>query len=119
MGMSRRGVGTRGIGRGLHRLNLTDQRQQMRSIAQNQFQNTQTQREKLRQSAQKRRTAMLTDAENARVKELRQQLMQSREGIRTQMLSTLTPEQKTKLEEMKKMRGANRQRPRPPRQRIV
>jgi Spy/CpxP family protein refolding chaperone len=99
----------RGIARGFHQLNLTDQqRQQMRSIMQSQAQSTQTQRQELRQLAQKRRTGALTDAETARAKELRQQLMQSRQGVHTQMLAVLTPEQKTKLDEMMKNRRANR-----------
>jgi len=115
--MRRRGM--RGVGRGVRELNLTEQqRQQMKSIAQGQFQNTQTQRQELRQLAEKRRTGTLTDAEMAHAKELRQQLRQSRQGVRTQMLALLTPEQKTKLDEIKKTRGANRQRSRPPRQRI-
>src|SRR4051794_36623533 len=57
----RRGMRMRGIARGLHELNLTDQqRQQVRSIAQSQFQSTETQRQELRQLAQKRRTGTLT-----------------------------------------------------------
>ena len=109
MQMRRRGM--RRIGRGVHQLNLTDQQQQqMRSIAQSQAQSTQTQRQELRQLAQKRRTGTLTDAELARAKELRQQVMQSRQGVRTQMLAVLTPEQKAKLDEMIKTRRANRAR---------
>jgi Spy/CpxP family protein refolding chaperone len=104
----------RGIARGFHQLNLTDQqRQQMRSIMQSQAQSTQTQRRELRQLAQKHRTAPLTDAETARAKELRQQLMQSRQGVHTQMLAVLTPEQKAKLDEMVKNRRANRAKPGP------
>lgn len=116
--MRRRG---RRIARGLHQVNLTDQqRQQMRSIAQSQMQSTQAQRQELRQLAQKRRAGTaLTDAEMARVKELRQQLMQSRQGVHSQMLALLTPEQKAKLDEMRKTRGANRGKARPPRQRII
>ena len=104
----------RGVARGLHQLNLSDQQQQqMRSIVQSQGQSTQTQRHELRQLAQKRRTGTLTDAEQARAKELRGQLMQSRQGVRTQMLAVLTPEQKAKLDEMIKTRRANRGKPGP------
>jgi protein CpxP len=118
--MRMRHRGRRGVGRALQQLNLSDQqRQQMRSIAQSQIQSTQTQRQELRQLAQKRRTGTLTDAEMTRAKELRQHVMQSRQGVRAQMLTVLTPEQKAKLEELKKTREANRQRVRPPRQRII
>ena len=94
---------------GLRQLGLTDQqRQQMRSIVQGQFQSAQSQRQELRRLAQKRRTGALTSDEVARAKELRQQLMQSRQGVRTQMLAVLTPDQKAKLEEMRKARMENR-----------
>ena len=112
MKMRRRGM--RGIARGLHQLNLTDQQQQqVRSIVQSQVQSTQAQRQELRQLAQKRRTGTLTDAETTRAIELRQQLRQSRQGVRTQMLAVLTSEQKAKLDEMIKTRRANRARPGP------
>ena len=98
-----------GVARGFRQLNLSDQQQQqMRSIAQSQMQTTPAQRQELRQLAQKRRTGTLTDAEQARAKELRQQTMQSRQGVRTQVLAVLTPEQKAKLDEMIKTRRANR-----------
>lgn len=118
--MEMRRRGRRGVARGFRQLNLTDQqRQQMRSIMQSQAQGTQTQRQELRQLAQKRRTGTLTDAETARAKELRQQLMQSRLGVHTQMLAVLTPEQKAKIDEMVKTRRANRAKRGPGRQRII
>jgi len=118
MKMRRRGM--RGMARGFRQLNLTDQqRQQMRSIAQSQVQSTQAQRQELRQLAQKRKTGPLTDAETARAKELRQQLTQSRQGVHTQMLAVLTPDQKAKVDEMFKTRRANRARRGPGRQRII
>jgi len=107
-GMMRRRA-MRGMVHGLRQLNLTDQqRQQMRSIMQSQFQSTQSQRQELRQLAQKRRTGTLTAEETARATTLRQQLMQSRQGVRMQMLAVLTPDQKAKLEEMRKSRLENR-----------
>jgi Spy/CpxP family protein refolding chaperone len=105
---------------GLRQLNLSDQqRQQMRSIAQAQGQSTQTQRQELRQLMQKRRTGTLTPQDETRAKELRQQLMQSREGVHTQMLTVLTPEQKTQLDQMIKIRRENRGNRRPGKQRII
>ena len=97
-----------GMLRGFRELNLTDQqKQQLRSIRQTQGQGSQAQREEMRQLMQKRRTATLTSQEEARAKELRQQLMQSRQGVRTQLMTVLTAEQKAKLEEMIKTRRAN------------
>src|SRR2546423_15722814 len=95
-----------GMLRGVRQLNLTDQqKQQMRSIRQ--AQSTQAQREEMRQLMEKRRAGTLTAQDETRAKELRQQLMQSRQGVRTQMMNVLTAEQKAKLEEMIKTRRAN------------
>jgi len=106
MMMRRRGMG--GMMRGFRQLNLTDQqRQQMRSIVQAQFQSSQSQRQEMRQLMQKRRAGALTADDTTRATALRQQLMQSRQGVRTQLQNVLTAEQKTKLEEMIKARRAN------------
>ena len=74
---------------------------------QTQGQGSQAQREEMRQLMQKRRAGTLTAQDETRAKELRQQLMQSRQGVRTQMMNVLTAEQKAKLEEMIKTRRAN------------
>jgi Spy/CpxP family protein refolding chaperone len=92
----------------LEQINLTDpQKQQARTIIQNHAQSTKTQREELRGLMQQWRTGTLTAEQQARARELRQQLMESRKGVHTQMLSVLTPEQKAKLEEMRALRKAN------------
>lgn len=94
--------------RALAQINLTDaQKQQVRTIIQAQAQNTQTQREELRQLMQQWRTGTLTPEGQARAKELRQQLMESRKGVHTQMLNVLTADQKAKLQEMREQRRAN------------
>ena len=94
--------------RGFRQLNLTDQqRQQMRSIMQAQGQGAQAQRQEMRQLMEKRRAGTLTAQDETRAKELRQQLMQSRQGVRTQMMNVLTADQKAKMEEMIKTRRAN------------
>src|SRR5215831_469643 len=102
----------RGMNQAAHafrQLNLTDQQQQqMRSIMQAQRQSTQAQRLELRQLTQKWRAGTLTAAETARAKELRQQLRQSRQGVQSQMMAVLTPDQKTQLETMIKARRENR-----------
>ena len=95
-------------------LDLTDQqKQQARSIVQTNSQNTQAQRQELRQLMQQRRAGTLDANGIARAKELRKQLMESRKSVHTQLAALLTAEQKAKLEEMKQARRANRQRLRP------
>ena len=118
--MMRRGGMRGGMARGFRQLNLTDQqRQQMRSIAQTQLQSTRALRQELRQLMGKHRTGTLTPQEESRARQLRQQLMQSRQGVRTQMLAVLTPDQKTQLEQMIKTRRENRARARFGKQRII
>ena len=108
--MRRRAMGG-GMLRGFRQLNLTDQqKQQARPIMQTQFQGTQAQRQEMRQLMQKRRAGTLTAQDETRAKELRQQLMQSRQGVRTQLMNILTADQKAKLEEMIKTRRANHDR---------
>lgn len=113
-GLARRGMRRRaGIGRqrALAEINLTDgQKQQVRAIIQTQGQNTNPQREELRQLMQQWRTGTLTPEGQARAKELRQQLRESRRGVHAQMQSVLTAEQKVKLQEMRELRRANHQR---------
>jgi len=97
-----------GMLRGFRELNLTDQqKQQLRSIRHTQGQGAQAQRQEMRQLMEKRRAGTLTAQDETRAKELRQQLMQSRQGVRTQMMNVLTADQKAKLEEMIKTRRAN------------
>jgi Spy/CpxP family protein refolding chaperone len=93
--------------RGFRQLNLTDQqKQQARSIRQSFAQSTQSQRQELRQLMEQRRAGALTADNEARAKELRRQLMQGRQNIRTQLSALLTAEQKAKLEELIKSRRA-------------
>ncbi len=107
-GMRRRALMDRQ--RALAQVNLTDaQKQQVRTIIQTQGQNTSTQRQELRQLMQQWRTGTLTPEGQARVKELRQQLMESRKGVHAQMQNVLTAEQKAKLHEMRESRRANRE----------
>lgn len=106
--MMKRRRAMRGEMRGFRELNLTDQqKQQLRSIRQTQFQGTEAQRQEMRQLMEKRRAGTLTAQDETRAKELRQQFMQSRQGVRTQMMNVLTADQKAKMEEMIKTRRAN------------
>ena len=93
----------------LQQLNLTDQqKQQARTIIQANRQNTQAQRQELRQLALQWRQGTLTNEGLARVKELRAQLAEHRKSVRGQLSGVLTPEQKTRLEEIQKSRQENR-----------
>jgi len=108
---ARRGMRRRermGAFRALRQLDLTDQqKQQARTIVQNNFKNTEAQRQELRQLIQKRRAGTLDANDQARARELRGQLMETRKATRTQIDALLTPEQKAKLAEMKKTHRAN------------
>jgi Spy/CpxP family protein refolding chaperone len=102
----------------LAQINLTDaQKEQMRTIMQNQSQSTRMQREELRNLMQQSRAGTLSAEQQARAKELRQQLLESRKGTRGQMMNILTAEQKAKLDETRALRKANHEmlrRRRPP-----
>jgi Spy/CpxP family protein refolding chaperone len=101
-------------------LNLTDQqRQQVRSIMQTQFQSTQSQRQELGQLMQKRSAGTLTADDEARLKALRMQLRQAEQGVHAQLLAVLTPEQKTQLQEIIKTRRENRGKLGPGKQPII
>jgi protein CpxP len=114
-GPGRRGHGPRGpggpgmLGPGaLRELNLTDdQKQQVRKIMEANFESTKTQREELRQLMQKRFQGTLTAEEEARAKTLRDQMQASMKDSESKIAAILTPEQKTKLEELRKERKAN------------
>ena len=95
----------------LRQLDLTDaQQQQARTIVQSNFANTKAAREELAQLIKQRREEKLSPEGIARAKELRAQLQQSRQGVRTQLTGLLTAEQKARLEEMIKNRRANHER---------
>ena len=108
---------TMGGFRVLRQLNLTDaQKQQARTIIQNNFASTKATREELANLRSQRREGTLTPEGMARAKELRKQLQESRPGVRNQLAGILTPDQKAKLEEMIKTRRANHEKSGPRRQ---
>ena len=105
--MRRRMLRRRARMRALGQLNLTDQqKQQARSIRESFAQSTQSQRQELRQLMEQRRAGTLTADNQTRAKELRRQLMQGRQNVRTQLSALLTAEQKAKLDELIKARRA-------------
>ena len=91
---------------GLRELNLTDeQKQQVRAIMERNFDSTKALREEMRTLGQKRFEGTLTSEEQARAKELHQQLAESMKNAMTEVQGILTPEQKAKLEELRKEDG--------------
>ena len=110
-GEERRGMRRFGRGplAGLRELNLSDdQKQQVRAIMERNFEATKAQREELRTLGQKRFDGTLTPEEQARAKELHQQMAQSMKSAMTETQAILTAEQKTKLEELRKDDGPGR-----------
>ena len=75
---------------------------------QTQSQSTQSQRQELGQLMQKRRAGTLTADDEARLKALHWQLRQAEHGVHALLLAVLTPEQKTRLQEIIKTRRENR-----------
>jgi Spy/CpxP family protein refolding chaperone len=109
-GMRQRGKLRHGRARArmLQELNLTDQqKEQARTIMQNNRQGMGGQRQELRQLTQQWRQGTLSAEGLARAKELRAQRAEHRKGMRTQLSGILTAEQKAKLEEAMKARRTN------------
>jgi Spy/CpxP family protein refolding chaperone len=95
----------------LRELNLSDeQKQQVRTIMEQNFEGTKSLREELRTLGQKRFEGTLTPEEQARAKELHQQMAQSMQSAMTEVQGILTAEQKAKLEELRKEKGPKRER---------
>ncbi len=105
-----RGREQHGMRGALRELNLTDaQREQVRSAVQRNMEGTKAQREELRRLAEKRRQGTLTPEEEARARSLREEISNSMRNSHSDLLTILTPEQKTRLEEIKKERKARHQ----------
>ncbi|MEP6706523.1 MAG: Spy/CpxP family protein refolding chaperone [Pyrinomonadaceae bacterium] len=99
--------GMRGV---LRELNLTDaQKEQVRAARQRNMGGSRGQREELRQLAEKRRQGTLTPEEQARAKSLHEEISNSMKNSRSDLFAILTPEQKARLEEIKKERKARHQ----------
>jgi protein CpxP len=109
----RRGPGPGGgFGPGvLRELNLTDdQKQQVRSIIQQNFAGNKAVREELQQLGEKRRQGTLTTEDQARARTLHEQMRASMKDTKTKLAAILTPEQKVKAAELRKERKANHER---------
>lgn len=106
-GIRRRGF--RGF-RLMRELNLTaEQLQQQRAIAERQLESTRTQREELFKLHEKRMAGTYAPEDEARAKALRQELHNSMQGIQAEFENILTPEQRTKLEQLKAERELRHQ----------
>ena len=95
---------------GMRELNLTEeQRQQQRAILQRQLGTTKAQREELFKLREKRIAGTFTAEDEARAQALREEIRTSMNGIRAEMESVLTAEQRAKLEQLKTERRARRE----------
>jgi protein CpxP len=103
------GQAGRGEFRGMRELDLTDQqRQQQKAIVQRHLESVKAQREELFKLGEKRAEGNLTDEDGARAKALRQEIHNSMQSAQAEIQSILTPEQRTKLEQLKTERKAGR-----------
>lgn len=90
----------------LRELNLNDEQQkQVRAIMERNVNNTKALREELRTLGQKRFDGTLTPEEQARAKDLHQQMAQSMKSAMTEVQGILTADQKARLEEFRQERG--------------
>ncbi len=89
--------------RGLHRLNLSDdQREQLRALAERHREANKEERAELRELMRLRREGgELTPEQQARAQQLHETLRAAGESHRQEVLSILTPEQRTQLEQMR------------------
>jgi Spy/CpxP family protein refolding chaperone len=91
----------------MRELNLTDeQRQQQRAIFQRHLENVKVEREELFRLGEKRAHGNLTAEDGTRAKALRQEIHNSMLRANTEIETILTPEQRTKLEQLKTERKA-------------
>jgi Spy/CpxP family protein refolding chaperone len=106
-GMGKRGHG--GILRLAGQLNLTDaQRQQLGAIAERFESSIRPRREEMRRLHESSQGSMSADAE-ARAQALRAEMGQAMKGMRQEMLSVLTEEQRAQLEQLRQEREARHQ----------
>lgn len=95
----------RGMGRLMGELNLTEeQHQQSRAIMERRLESTKLQREELFKLREKRIAGTFSADDEARARDLHQEIRAAMEGVRSEMDGVLTAEQKAKLERLKKER---------------
>jgi Spy/CpxP family protein refolding chaperone len=105
--------GMRGMMHMLRELNLTDaQQQQARAIIDRYEASTKPQRDEMRQLFQQKRAQGNAEPDaqtQARIEALRAQFKESARLMHDELLTILTPEQRTRLEQMKQERKARRE----------
>jgi hypothetical protein len=95
---------------GLNQLNLSDeQRQQRRTILQRHLTEIKGKREQMFELRQKRIEGSFTAEDRARAKTIRQELRTSMEGIRGEMLNSLTRDQRVQLDSLREQRKQRRE----------
>lgn len=96
-----------GMGHALRDLNLSEaQQEQRRAIVQRRLESTKAQREELFKLREKRIAGTFSAEDGARAKALHEEIRTAMQGVRGEMESILTAEQKAKLEEFQKERKA-------------
>lgn len=92
----------------LRQLNLTEaQKEQVHAIVKQTFESNKATREELRLLGQKRRQGTLSADDQARARTLHQQMRAAMTETRTRIAGILTPEQRAKMEELRKNREAD------------
>ncbi len=103
--LGHRGFGRGRIGRFLSDLNLSEeQRQQQRAIVQRRLESTKAQREELFSLREKRIAGTFAAEDEARAKALHQEIRTAMQGMRSEMETVLTAEQRARIEELQKER---------------
>jgi periplasmic protein CpxP/Spy len=88
--------------RGLKELNLSDaQKVQVKSLKERNKVQFQPQREEMKTLASKKRDGIITADEEIRLKELKGQMKANGQKSREEVMAILTPEQKSRFEQMK------------------
>lgn len=101
-GLGKMGRQRAGEFRAMHELSLTeDQRLQQRAIAERYVETIKSKREELFKLRDKRMQGTVSADDEARAKALRQEIDNSRHSMHTEIEGILTPEQRTKLEQIK------------------
>lgn len=102
--------GEMGMMRAFRELNLTDaQKEQMRALGEKYRTSMQPQREELRQLREQFEQGAAAPDATTKAQNLIAQLRASGKAMRNEMLTVLTPEQRTQLEQIEKERKARRE----------
>jgi Spy/CpxP family protein refolding chaperone len=98
-----------GMGRGLRDLNLSDaQKEQARAIFDRFAASIRPQREQLEQLREQKKAGTAPADATERFKALRSQIHEAEKAMHAELLNILTPEQRTKFEQMQKERKERR-----------